>query len=110
MDYFDNKFYKREKRIRRNYEIDDSLYTRLEEYSTIYEASVADLINACIENLINNDNGDITVYEKDEREISVLHTILIRESNIKGLDTLKDKYGLSIYKLVNIAIKSTLEE
>jgi hypothetical protein len=31
-------------------------------------------------------------------------------NNIKGLDYLKERYGISIYKLVNIAIRNALEE
>ena len=108
MNYLQKKFSKIEKKHRRNYEIDDDLYTELENISTIYDASVSDLINASIEHLI--DTEDIAVYKKSSYQISVTHTILILESNIKGLDYLKGKYGVSIYKLVNIAIKNALKE
>jgi len=105
---FDNAFKKREHKIRRNYEIEDSLYSKLEELSKVYDASVTDLINECLSNLIQAEN--IQLYEKDSNEISVTHTLLIRESNLSGLERLKEKYGVSIFKLVNIAIRNALNE
>jgi len=108
MKYLDCKFNKREKKYRRNYEIDDTLYCGLEELSLVYDASVADLINASLEHLIDNEN--IRLYEKNKSEIAVTHTVLIRESNLTGLEKLKEKFGVSIYKLVNIAIRNVLEE
>ena len=108
MNYLQKKFSKIEKKHRRNYEIDDDLYTELENISNTYEASISDLINSSIEHLI--DTEEIIVYKKSSNQISVTHTILILESNIKGLEYLKEKYGVSIYKLVNIAIKNALKE
>jgi len=105
---FDHIFRKRENKLRRNYEIEDSLYSKLEELSKIYDASVTDLINECLLHLIETEN--IRLYEKDPTEISVTHTLLIRESNLVGLEQLKGKYGVSIFKLVNIAIRNVLHE
>ena len=105
---FDNIFRKRENKIRRNYEIEDSLYSKLEGYAKIYDASVTDLINECISNLIKTEN--IILYEKNDDELSVTHTLLIKESNLSGLEKLKDKYGVSIYRLVNIAIRNVLND
>jgi len=106
--FFDNAFKKREKKIRRNYEIDDELYSELEELSKVYDASVADLINECLLNLIQTEN--VQLYEKDRNTLSVTHTVLIRESNLVGLESLKEKYGVSIFRLVNIAIRNVLRE
>jgi len=108
MMLFDNAFKKREHKIRRNYEIEDNLYSRLEELSKVYDASVTDLINECLSNLIQTEN--IKLYEKDKNEISVTHTLLIRESNLSGIERLKEKYGVSIFKLVNIAIRNVLND
>lgn len=55
MGYFDEKFHKREKKYRRNYEIDDSLYVRLEQLSTVYDATITDLVNASLEHLIESE-------------------------------------------------------
>jgi len=105
---FNDVFNKRENKIRRNYEIEDSLYTKLEELTKDYDASVTDLINACLAHLIETEN--IALYQKADGEISVTHTLLIRESNLSGLEKLKAKYGVSIYKLVNIAIRNVLND
>ena len=108
MNFIDKKFDKRETKLRRNYEIEDTLYSKLEDLSKIYDATVADLINASLEYLILTEN--IVLYERNKSEIVVTHTVLIKESNLAGLEKLKIKYGVSIYKLVNIAIKNLLEE
>ncbi len=71
-------------------------------------ASVNQLINACIEELIKKEN--IKMYVKPKEEISVKHSLLIRESFVQELDNLKDKYDISIYKLVNMSIYNALEE
>jgi len=105
---FEQAFKKREKKIRRNYEIDDSLYSKLEELSKVYDASVADLINECLSNLIQSEN--VQLYEKDRGVLPVTHTLMIRESNLSGLEKLKAKFGVSIFKLVNIAIRNVLNE
>ena len=108
MGFIDKRFQQREKKHRRNYEIEDRLYTELENLSKIYDASVPDLINASVEYLIETEN--IAVYKKDKYEITPTHTILMRESNLVGLEELKAKYGVSIYRLVNIAIRNVLQE
>ena len=108
MKYIEENFKKREKKSRRNYSIDDSLYIKLEEFSKIYDASVADFVNAAIEHLIKTEN--IVLYKKPEYEITILHAFHIRESNIAGLENLNNKYSVSINKLVNIAIRNILSD
>ena len=108
MGVFD-RFYKREKIIRKTVEIDDKLYEKLKEISkNEISASVNQLINACIEQLIEKEN--IKVYVKQKGEISIKHTLFIRESFVEKLDYLKQKYDISIYKLVNMSINNALEE
>lgn len=108
MSYFERKLYKKCNKLRRNYEIDEILYRELVRLTKIYDASLADLINISIEYLIKTDN--VRLYEKDINENSVSHTMLVREPNVVGLEKLKEKYGISISKLVNIAIKNALAE
>ena len=109
MNLFEKKFSKKEDKYRRNYEIDDTLYSRLEELAnTTYDATVTDLINACLEYLIETENIDL--YKKDKQEITLMHTVNIKESNLTGLERLKGKYGVSICKLVNISIRNVLIE
>ena len=108
MGVFD-RFYNKEKLIRKTIEIDENLYEKLKEISdNEISASVNQLINACIEGLIIDEN--IKMYAKPKNEISIKHSLLIRESFVKGLDELKDKYDISIYKLVNMSIYDALNE
>ena len=51
---------------------------------------------------------NVNVYEKPNNEISEAHNFAIRESSYNKLEELKNKYGLSIYKLTNIAIYNAL--
>ena len=108
MGVFD-RFYKKEKLVRKTIEIDNNLYEKLKElFDNEISASVNQLINACIEELIKKEN--IKMYVKPKEEISVKHSLLIRESFVQELDNLKDKYDISIYKLVNMSIYNALEE
>ena len=108
MGIFD-RFYKKEKLIKKTIEIDENLYEKLKEISdNEISASVNQLINACIERLILNEN--IKMYVKPKDEISIKHSLLIRESFVDGLEQLKDKYDISIYKLVNMSIYDALNE
>ena len=108
MGAFD-RFYKKEKLVRKTIEIDNNLYEQLKQLSdNEISASANQLINACIEELIKKEN--IKMYIKPKNEISIKHSLLIRESFVEELDKLKDKYDISIYKLVNMAINNALEE
>lgn len=108
MGTFD-RFWKRDKLLKKTIDIDNSLYEKLNELSkTVYHTSTNQLINACIEELLNTKN--IKIYEKPEGEITDQRSLLIRKSLFDGLEELRDKYDISIYKLVNIAIKNAIDE
>lgn len=108
MGAFD-RFWKREALLKKTIEIDNSLYEKLEELSeNVYQTSTNQLINACIEELIETRN--VKIYEKPEGELSIQHSLLIRESLFNALEEMRERYNLSIYKLVNIAIKNALDE
>lgn len=108
MGAFD-RFWKRDKLLKKTIEIDNSLYEKLNELSkTVYQTSTNQLINACIEELIDTKN--IKIYEKPKGEITEQHSLLIRKSLFDGLEDLREKYDISIYKLVNIAIKNAIDE
>lgn len=107
MKIFDKYILKKEIMIRKKFEIDNSLYEKLSELSKKkYDASINKLINVAILELIENPN--IYVYEKREGEISIPHNFSIRESSYKELEKMRNKYGISIYRLVNIAINNAL--
>lgn len=108
MGAFD-RFWKRETLLKKTIEIDNSLYEKLNELSSnVYQTSTNQLINACIEKLIETKN--IKIYEKPKGELSIQHSLLIRESLFNALEEMREKYNLSIYKLVNIAIKNAIDE
>lgn len=107
MSCFD-KFDKKEKIIARTIEIDYRFYEMLEKLSNEkYDASINKLVNASIEMLIKEEK--IENYDK-RNSIKVIRTFLIKKSLVDGLKDLKQKYGIPIYLLVNIAIRNALIE
>lgn len=106
MSIFD-RFYDKEKLIRKTIEIDNNLYDKLIEISkSKYNTSVNMLINACIEELINTEN--ITLYAKEDKYCTMKHSLLIKETFSNELNKLKEKYKISFSKLVNMAIKNAI--
>lgn len=106
MSIFDKYLFKKEKLIKKRIEIDSSLYEKLVELSNEYDASINKLVNIAIFEMIKTEN--VKVYEKPENEIVEAHNFAIRESSYNDMEKLKSKYGLSIYKLTNIAIYNAL--
>lgn len=104
---FDKYLLKKEKTIPKKIDIDNNLYVTLEELANNkYDASVNKMINVAIIELIKTEN--INIYEKRGDQLLVPHSFLIRESSYLGLEKLREKYGISICKLVNIAINNAL--
>ena len=52
----------------------------------------------------------IVIYKKEMNEINVARSVIIRESMYKKLEEMREKYGISISKLINIAIRNGLEK
>ncbi|WP_195985537.1 hypothetical protein [Clostridium sp. D33t1_170424_F3] len=88
--------------------IDDHLLQRLIDLTTVYEVSVSGLVNTAIARLVETEN--MTLYKRSECENSVVRTFFIYESNLTGLEILRSKFGLSVFMLVNIAIRNLVEE
>lgn len=104
-----DKFYKKDILIQKTIEIDSTLFDKVDFLSKeVYDASISKIINACIDELIEKEN--ISLYEKNENEISLKHTIILRNSSLEGLEKLKQKYDISINKLINISIHNVLKE
>jgi len=103
------RFYPREKWINRNIEIEDSLYSELKKISeNILDASINKLIDSCVENF-KIENDEIIYYKKPKNEITIARSIRLRESMWNKLDELKHEYDISLYKLINMSIKYTLD-
>ena len=103
------RFYPKEKWINRNIEIEESLYSELKKISEKdLDASINKLIDACVENF-TVENNQIIFYKKPKNEITIARGIRLRESMWNKLDNLKQEYDISLYKLINMCIKYTLE-
>lgn len=108
MGAFD-RFWKKGNLLKKTIVIDNTFYEKLNELAkTRYQTSANQLINGCIEELLRTKK--VNVYAKPKGELSEQHSLLIREELFDGLEQMRDEYNLSIYKLVNIAIKNALEE
>ena len=104
-----DRFYDKDVIIQKTFEIETTLYDRLEFLSeNIYDASISKLINACIDDLVETE--DVKLYPKDGSELYLKHSLLLRRYSLDNLEALKVKYDLSVYKLINIAIRRSLEE
>lgn len=103
------RFYPREKWLNKNIEIEESLYEKLKTLSeNKIDASINKLIDACVENFKIVDDT-VIYYKKPENEISISRSIRLRESMWNKLENLKKDYDISIYKLINMSIKYTLD-
>ena len=103
------RFYPREKWLNKNIEIEESLYIKLKSLSeNEIDASINKLIDACVENF-KIENNTVIYYKKPANEISIPRSIRLRESMWNKLENYKKEYDISIYKLINMSIKYTLE-
>mgnify|MGYP000869873204 FL=1 len=103
------RFWKKDDLIQKTFEIESNLFDEIEYLSeNVYDASISKIINACVDYLIETEN--IKLYPKNENELTTKHSIILRKYSLDNLDKLKNKYGISIYKLINIAIKNVLDD
>ncbi len=71
-------------------------------------ALVITIIDACVEDYEFEDK--VTIYKKEKNEIDVARSIIIRESVYKKLEEMREKYGISISKILNIAIREGIKK
>lgn len=104
-----DRFWTKDELVQKTIEIESSLYDEIEFLSeNVYDASISKIINACIDELIETEN--VKLYKKETNELFTKHSLILRKNSLKNLETLKDKYGISVYKLIHIAIKNVLIE
>ena len=106
MNTFEKYLLKKDNLLKRRIENKNSLYEQLVKLSNIYDASINKLVNVAIIEMIKTEN--VKIYEKPDNEIVEAHNFAIRETSYNKLEEFKNKYGLSIYKLTNIAIYNAL--
>ena len=108
MSCFDEKLLKKDIGLAKTLTIDENLYNKLEDLSeNVYDASVTKLVNVAILDFIATEN--IKVYKRASRSY-VARSFIIREGAFRSLEELKDKYNLSISRLINIAIRNALTD
>ena len=104
-----DRFWEHDTLIQKTIEIESNLYDKIEYLSeNVYDASISKIINACIDDLIEKEN--IKLYQKEDNELFTKHSIILRKKSLDNLNLLKEKYGISVYKLIHIAIKNVILE
>lgn len=104
-----DRFWKHDILIQKTIEIESNLYDKIEYLSeNVYDASISKIINACIDDLIEKEN--VQLYSKEDNELFTKHSIILRKKSLDNLNLLKEKYGISVYKLIHIAIKNVILE
>ena len=97
------------KTVKKSINIDDSLYKRLMRYTKKnYDATISDMINVCIEDLLSA--GNVKYYAKPEDEITIYRSVMIRKENAEALNKITQETGISLTRLVNIAMKEFLDK
>ncbi|MCI8518595.1 MAG: hypothetical protein HFJ51_00165 [Clostridia bacterium] len=95
--------------IQKSINLEDKLYTKLKYIAeTEYDATISEVINVCIENLLAK--KIIKYYPKPEGEIIIYRSIMIRKENEEALRGVNLEKGISVTRLINTAIKEFIEE
>lgn len=104
-----DRFWKHDILVQKTIEIESNLYDKIEYLSeNVYDASISKIINACIDDLIETEN--VKLYTKETNELFTKHSLILRKNSLDNLYLLKEKYGISVYKLIHIAIKNVILE
>lgn len=108
MEWYE-RFYKKEKKVKKSVEIEGDIYDRLKEIADKeLDASVNKIIDACVDEFELGEK--IVIYKKEKNDLNVARSIIIRESMYKKLEDMREKYGISISKLINVAILEGLKK
>lgn len=104
------KLYKRKNAtVQKSISIESGLYEKLKSIAkSKYDATISQVVNVCIEELVNSKN--IKYYKKPQGEIMIYRSIMLRYENIQELKRIKDETGISITRLINLSIKEFLEK
>lgn len=108
MEWYE-RFYKKEEWCKKTVEIESELYEKLKKIANEeLDASVNKIIDACIDNFELPEK--IVLYKKEKSEINIVRSIILRESVYQKLEDMRNKYEISIYRLLNIIIKEQIEK
>ena len=103
------KIYKRGNyTIQKCINIDCTLYEKLKKIANYeYDTNISVLVNIGIENLLEENN--IIYYPKPKEEISEYRSLMIRKDNVERLNQINRETGISVTRLINLAIKRFVE-
>lgn len=109
MSAIDRLYKKSNYTVQKSINLEDRLYTRLKEIvDKDYDATISDMINVCIEDLLSK--GSVKYYAKPEDEITIYRIVMIRKENAEALNKITQETGISLTRLVNIAMKEFLDK
>ena len=109
MSAIDRLYKKDNYTIQKSINIEEGLYTKLKEVgNNDYDATISELVNACVEDLLTKD--ELEFYEKPEGEIILYRSIMLRRENVEALNKVSKEKRISVTRLVNMAIKEFLED
>lgn len=97
------------KTVKKTVNIEDKLYNQLMKFTKKnYDATFSKVINVCIEEYIERNNPSF--YEKPKLETVTYRSIMIRKENLKDLQKMYKKTGISVTRLLNCAVKEFLDK
>ena len=97
------------KTVKKTVNIEDKLYNQLMKFTKKnYDATFSQVINVCIEEYIERNNPSF--YEKPKLETVTYRSIMIRKENLKDLQKMYIKTGISVSRLLNCAVKEFLDK
>lgn len=109
MSAIDRLYKKSNYTVQKSINLEDRLYTRLKEIvDKDYDATISDMINVCIEDLLST--GSVKYYAKPGDEITIYRSVMIRKENAEALNKITQETGISLTRLVNIAMKEFLDK
>ena len=109
MSAIDRLYFINNKTIKKTVNIDDTLYNKLMKLvKKNYDATFSEVVNVCIEEYIEKNKPSF--YEKPKLETVTYRSIMIRKENLKNLQAMYKKTGISVTRLLNGAIKEFLEK
>lgn len=97
------------KTVKKSINIDDSLYKKLMKFTKKnYDATFSEVMNVCIKEYVYENNPSF--HEKPENETVTYRSIMIRKENAEALNKITQGTGISLTRLVNIAMKEFLDK
>ena len=109
MSAIDRLYKKDNYTVQKSINLEDRLYTKLKEIiDKEYDATISDIINVCIEDLVTG--GNVKYYAKPTDEITIYRSVMIRKENVEALNKINLETGISLTRLVNIAMKEFLDK